>query len=318
MPPISVRLHGCGPPHTPSMVRLQPNPVAPRRAGYNTTVAEWPEPSPRTKMAVISLAGGVCAFSGCEKPYYDEARDQVLGRVAHIKARSPGGPRFDPLQTPSERNGVANLMALCIEHSFEIDDHPDRFSVDVLLRMRAEHDAEATDAPAQVLVRIADALGDVSTNTYRAAVASERIADAMETQARPRFEIASTPGAMDPRKFSPEWEVEQSGGQPVRSIRYRFLGQRIAAGSEGTSFKDGRLLDHGTRRYLKTKALLDLTAPPKATEWPDLGPNELGFEIQFPDVNGVWRSVQFKVPFEIVEMPNDQLRLKLSAPALRA
>jgi hypothetical protein len=76
-----------------------------------------------------------CANPDCSRPLYtqnNDTGDLVLNsRVAHIHARQPGGPRW--IEMPEEDNRAdANLVLLCIEHSYEIDEFPDSFPADLL------------------------------------------------------------------------------------------------------------------------------------------------------------------------------------------
>lgn len=264
----------------------------------------------RTKMAVIGLAGGVCAFPGCSVPYYDEARDTRLGQVAHICAQSPGGPRFDPMQIAAERDGIANLLLLCDTHHTEVDRHPEKYTVSVLQRWKAEHDERAEDPPPAVLAKIAASLGEMSTHSVRTAMATERVADLLESRAAPKFEIAGTPGGYLASRFTPEWEIEQSGGRPLRQVRYRFLGGAIRPSDVGGSFKDGRLMDQGGRRYLNTRGEFDLTRAVEPVQaWPGLLPEQLGFELQWEDPHGTWRSKRWRVPFRVDTLPESGKRL---------
>jgi hypothetical protein len=106
--------------------------------------AEYPLPTPAT---VRQLYGSAfrCAHPECSRPLYklsDDTGDRVLNsRVAHIHARRKGGPRW--LDMPAEENrALANLLLLCIEHSYEIDDAPHLFPADTLREWKAAQIAE--------------------------------------------------------------------------------------------------------------------------------------------------------------------------------
>lgn len=77
-----------------------------------------------------------CAEPSCTRPLYrvsDETGEWILNsRVAHIKARSEGGPRWDPAMSEEENRDAANLLALCEMHAFEIDATPERYPVELL------------------------------------------------------------------------------------------------------------------------------------------------------------------------------------------
>lgn len=67
-----------------------------------------------------------------------------IGVAAHIAAASPGGPRYDPAQTPEDRGSRANGIWLCSNDAKAIDDE-ERFGSDLLTawRVTAEELADA-------------------------------------------------------------------------------------------------------------------------------------------------------------------------------
>lgn len=71
----------------------------------------------------------------------DSPAGKVTGRISHIKARSQGGPRYDPLQTEEERHHFDNLLLLCPIHHDVIDDDPQSYSVERLTKMKSEHES---------------------------------------------------------------------------------------------------------------------------------------------------------------------------------
>lgn len=88
------------------------------------------------------LAGWRCQFAGCGK---DLKRDSTSGAkgtfsyFAHIIASSPKGPRGDRLLSGQRTDDVENVMLLCDECHRRIDRvDPDRFTVDVLRKMRQD------------------------------------------------------------------------------------------------------------------------------------------------------------------------------------
>lgn len=77
-----------------------------------------------------------CAEPACTKPLYrlnNETGEWILNsRVAHIHARSEGGPRWDPQMSGEDNRSSDNLVPLCEEHAFEIDATPDHFPAELL------------------------------------------------------------------------------------------------------------------------------------------------------------------------------------------
>ncbi|WP_443019668.1 HNH endonuclease [Sphingomonas phyllosphaerae] len=78
--------------------------------------------------AILEQAGNYCAFPGCEHRSYLD--------VAHIRAVSAGGPRYDPARPTGP--GTANLILLCASHHRLVDAEPHRYSADFLQKLRAD------------------------------------------------------------------------------------------------------------------------------------------------------------------------------------
>ena len=68
-----------------------------------------------------------------------------MGQVAHIKAESPGGPRYDPNQTDEERHGFHNLLFLCVPHHLVIDDPANlsNYTVEALTEIKKSHESRS-------------------------------------------------------------------------------------------------------------------------------------------------------------------------------
>lgn len=98
--------------------------------------------SPRDSVAraLYIYSGNQCAFNGCTQPLITESSGFV-GRIAHIHAASDGGPRANGKLTTEERREKDNLMLLCASHAAEIDAVPDCFPVDLLRKMKRDHES---------------------------------------------------------------------------------------------------------------------------------------------------------------------------------
>ncbi len=90
------------------------------------------------------LAGGICAFPDCALRLIDEAtsppRGSTVGKVAHIVARSPNGPRGSGQPPGGDVNGVKNLILLCPTHHDVIDEQADVYTVERLIGMKENHE----------------------------------------------------------------------------------------------------------------------------------------------------------------------------------
>ena len=112
--------------------------------------------SQRTVRALAGRAGHVCSNPDCKLPTSgaalgDEDKIVIVGVAAHIKAAAPGGPRYDPQQTPEERRDGSNGIWLCTTHAKQIDDDPAHFTVERLRGWKQE--AERRSALALLTLR---------------------------------------------------------------------------------------------------------------------------------------------------------------------
>ncbi|MBM7411971.1 hypothetical protein JOE38_001794 [Clavibacter michiganensis] len=64
--------------------------------------------------------------------------------IAHIAAVSPGGARFDKKMTDGQRADITNLMLLCERHHKIVDSQRGRYTEEVLIAMKHEHEREIT------------------------------------------------------------------------------------------------------------------------------------------------------------------------------
>jgi hypothetical protein len=99
------------------------------------------------KQAVIkrlfARSGNQCAFPKCSVEIVQG--DTVVGKICHIKAASPNDPR----QTASERHGYDNLLLLCANHHTIIDDDPEAYTVDRLVKMKRDQEQRAAALSSQ-------------------------------------------------------------------------------------------------------------------------------------------------------------------------
>jgi hypothetical protein len=104
------------------------------------------KPRDQTRRLVLARSGNQCAYPACTKPLYSDT--ELLGQLAHIKGNKPGSPRHDPNQDPEQRQGSANLIAVCNEHGMLIDDpsNVDRYTVAYLAHLKNEHETRIEDA----------------------------------------------------------------------------------------------------------------------------------------------------------------------------
>lgn len=96
------------------------------------------------KALLARRVGYLCSNPKCQKPTIGPkmgAQGYVsVGVASHIRAASPGGPRYDERQTPEERSGFDNGIWLCADHAHIIDHDEKEFTVEVLREWK--HTAE--------------------------------------------------------------------------------------------------------------------------------------------------------------------------------
>ena len=109
--------------------------------GIRTRMIEHRHPTPAVQKHVLSASGNQCAFPGCSRLIFDLQHETLIGTIAHIRARSENGPRFDRTQTEEENRSFGNLIALCAEHSKIVDGpRSSDFSVATLSTWKREHE----------------------------------------------------------------------------------------------------------------------------------------------------------------------------------
>ena len=87
--------------------------------------------------------GGFCQNPSCNKYLFANVEDKVvsLANVAHIIGHGKNGPRSEhELADYIDRDGIANLMMLCLECHKIVDELEDSFSVDQMQRWKATHE----------------------------------------------------------------------------------------------------------------------------------------------------------------------------------
>jgi len=97
-------------------------------------------PGRKTIKKLFAVSGNRCAFPKCEIPLIDNLSGKVTGKICHIRAKSPGGPRYDPSQSDEERDAFENLLLMCPIHHDVIDADPESYTVSRLGEIKAKHE----------------------------------------------------------------------------------------------------------------------------------------------------------------------------------
>ena len=102
-------------------------------------------PDPVTNR-LFALSGNQCAFPGCTNAVTDQAgpgeQPVTLAQRAHIVGVGRQGPRSKALPLSDDIDAVENLLLLCGEHHRIVDNNPRIYSVEVLAKYKADHEAK--------------------------------------------------------------------------------------------------------------------------------------------------------------------------------
>lgn len=104
----------------------------------NEKLGEPTGPSTATVKRLFAQSGNKCAFPRCPSPII--AGKTIVGEICHITAQRVGGPRYDPEQTATARHAYENLILLCSNHHVVVDDDPEAYTVDRLIKMKSDHE----------------------------------------------------------------------------------------------------------------------------------------------------------------------------------
>lgn len=95
-----------------------------------------------TSQKIRDSAGNVCSYPGCHVHTHGAKSNGEgtvsVGVACHIKAASPGGPRYDEQQTSDQRRHFDNGIWMCQTHSRLIDADDSAFSVETLLQWKRD------------------------------------------------------------------------------------------------------------------------------------------------------------------------------------
>lgn len=112
-------------------------------------MAEEPKrltPILETMRRLFATSGNLCAFPDCPRLMV-RADGKYIGKICHIEGVR--GERFRSAMTNEERRAFENLMLMCDEHHTETDDEV-VYTVEVLRRMKSDHEARFTDPSIQM------------------------------------------------------------------------------------------------------------------------------------------------------------------------
>lgn len=84
-------------------------------------------------------------MSDCRRTLVVQGTDHdpstLSAKIAHIVGNRPGSPRYDPDMPDAKRNSEDNLIAVCANCHDRIDGQPNTYTVSVLSKIKADHEA---------------------------------------------------------------------------------------------------------------------------------------------------------------------------------
>jgi len=102
-------------------------------------------PDPVTNR-LFALSGNQCAFPGCSNTVTDQVepgeQPVTLAQRAHIVGVGRQGPRSKATPLSDDIDAVENLLLLCGVHHRIVDNNPRIYSVEVLAKYKADHEAK--------------------------------------------------------------------------------------------------------------------------------------------------------------------------------
>lgn len=102
-----------------------------------------------TKLLLAFRSGGRCAFPDCQTDLTVDASSGgnsiVIGEAAHIAGENPTAARYNSTMSDTARNHYDNLIYLCANHHTQIDKQEANFTVDMLLQIKANHEARVRE-----------------------------------------------------------------------------------------------------------------------------------------------------------------------------
>jgi len=94
---------------------------------------------------VCIKSGNLCALPDCRKEIILDGNgidpSAIVGELAHIKGEKLGVKRYDQNMTDQQRNNHENLILVCPSCHTKIDNQPNTYTVEELLRIKSEHEA---------------------------------------------------------------------------------------------------------------------------------------------------------------------------------
>jgi hypothetical protein len=134
----------------------------------------------KTKLQIAKRTSWLCSNPECRRETVgsnsDGTGEILLGIAAHICAAAPGGPRYDPNQTPAQRRSPDNGIWMCTLDAAVVDAKDPKYTVELLHEWKAQAQKDSwlrvlhNDVPRRPATK-APTEGELSTKIHAAAAA---------------------------------------------------------------------------------------------------------------------------------------------------
>jgi hypothetical protein len=96
-------------------------------------------PTTSTLKRLFARSGNRCPFPKCTATLV--IGNTLIGEVCHIRGEKPGAARYQSSQTDDQRQAYGNLIVMCPNHHTVIDADEEAYTVERILRMKADHES---------------------------------------------------------------------------------------------------------------------------------------------------------------------------------
>jgi len=162
-----------------------------------------------TKLLLAFRSGDRCAFPGCPRQLTIDAPASgdpvILGEAAHIAGEQSNAARFDASMTDEQRNHYFNLIYLCGDHHTQIDKQHPHFQVDVLYRLKADHDG-VDERQRALALEVAAAESEVRKFQYICTWSMRRTASQIGVTTSVRITVSSNASCARCPRISVCWQ----------------------------------------------------------------------------------------------------------------
>lgn len=148
--------------------------------------------SPKVKLTLakrVNFRCSICDAHTVGPKTGTREKDFSIGKAAHIRAAAPGGPRYDPTQTPAQRAAIENGLWVCATCADIIDRDHDAYSVEDLHQIKEDAERLARERVGRNPDHAAQTLR-TPTAIQRAVSAFCRREAAQQELLDPRFKVA--------------------------------------------------------------------------------------------------------------------------------